>query len=405
MPALDGMRILDLTQYEAGTSCTQALAWMGADVVKVERPGAGDPGRGALDPNSVEDSEYFLNWNSNKRSVTIALDRPEGRELLLRMAPAYDAVVENFGPGVVEKLGVAYEDFTEVHPEIIYARIKGFGSSGPYADYKCFDPVAQATGGAMSVTGDEDGPPMKPGATIGDAGTGVQMALALCAAYIQKLRTGRGQLVELSMQEALTYYMRTSIAMGSNFGRRATPRRSNGFGAVANLYRTKGGGPNDYLYIMAITPRMWSSLCEAMGRPELIEDPRFVKAKLRRENQKALKEEIAAWMLSHDKHEAMRILGEAGVPAGAVFDTVDLFEDPHLQARGFIKSVPHPERGSIRLLGWPARMSASEVPLEAAPLLGRDTDEVLAADLGLDAEQIAALRTDGVLGDEATEPE
>ena len=403
MPALDGMRILDMTQYEAGTSCTQALAWLGADVVKIERPGTGDPGRGAFDEYGFEDSEYFINWNSNKRSVTLALDQPAGRELLLRMAPHYDAFVENFGPGVVEKLDIGYEVLKAANPSIIYGRIKGFGLSGPYADFKCFDPVAQAAGGAMSVTGTPDGPPIRPGPTIGDSGTGVQMALALCAAYIQKLRTGEGQLIELSMQEALTYYLRTAVAMGSNFGEKASPRSGNGIGPTANLYPCKPEGPNDYVYICAITPRMWHSLCDVIGRPELADDPRFVKSRLRLENREALEVEISAWTKQHDKHEAMRLLGQKGVPASAVFDTIDLFNDPHLVERGFVKDVPHAKRGSVRLLAWPARMSESSVPIEPAPLLGSHTDEVLRADLGLSPDEIAALRSSGALGNEPSQ--
>ena len=402
MGALDGMRILDMTQYEAGTSCTQALAWLGADVVKVERPGTGDPGRGAFDEYGFEDSEYFVNWNSNKRSVTLALDHPEGRDLLLKMVPHYDAFVENFGPGVVEKLDVGYEVLKEHNPAIIYGRIKGFGTSGPYADYKCFDPVAQAAGGAMSVTGEVGGPPIKPGPTIGDAGTGVQMALALCAAYVQKMRTGEGQLIELSMQEALTYYLRTSIAMGSKWGSQASTRNGNGLGPTANLYPCKPFGENDYVYICAITPRMWLQLCEVMGRQELLDDARFAKSRLRLENSEPLRVEIEKWTRDHTKQDAMKLLAEAGVPASAVFDTLDLFNDPHLRERGFVKTIEHPSLGAIQLLGWPARMSGSAVEIEPAPFLGHHTDEILAGELELSGEEIAGLRDRGAIGAEET---
>jgi len=403
MPALDGMRILDLTQYEAGTSCTQALAWLGAEVVKVERPGSGDPGRAAFEEYdaAAAESEYFLTWNSNKKSVTLALDTPEGRALLLQLVPRFDVLVENFGPGVVEKLDLDYDAVRRVHPGIIYGRIKGFGSSGPYAHYKCFDPVALAAGGAFSVTGEPDGPPMAPGPTIGDSGTGVQMALALVAAYVQKQRTGEGQLVELSMQEAVTYFMRTMIALGSKRGTRPAPRRGGGMGALTRLYPCAPGGANDYVYIMAITPRMWQAVCVAMGRPELASDPRFSTAALRRENQAALIEEIAGWTAKHTKAEAMRRLADAGVPASAVLDTLDLYRDPHLVERGFVKTVEHETMGPIRLLGWPARLSASEVAIEPAPLLGRHTAEVLQAELQLTEAQIAELRDRGVVGDES----
>ena len=200
MAALDGLRVLDMTQYEAGTSCTQALAWLGADVVKVERPDGGDPGRGA-----GGDAEYFVVWNSNKRSVAIDLRSADGRALFMRMVPKYDVFVENYGPGVIERLDIGYEAMRAVKSDIIYARIKGFGVDGPWSDYKCYDMVAQAAAGAFSITGENDGPPMRPGPTMGDAGTGIQMALAIAAAYAQKLRTGKGQLIELSMQEAMTY--------------------------------------------------------------------------------------------------------------------------------------------------------------------------------------------------------
>ena len=191
MPALDRMRVLDMTQYEAGTSCTQALAWLGADVVKIEQPGVGDPGRRSRTDGL--NSPYFINWNSNKRSVTLNLREPRGRELLLEMLPHYDVFVENYGPGVMERLDLTYEVMQEVNPTIIYARLKGFGLSGPWSGYKCFDPIAQAAAGAFSVTGPADGPPVYPGSSTGDSGTGVELALAITAAYVQKLQTGEGQ--------------------------------------------------------------------------------------------------------------------------------------------------------------------------------------------------------------------
>ena len=405
MPALDGMRVLDLTQYEAGTSCTQALAWLGANVVKVERPGTGDPGRGIFDEYGFEDSEYFINWNSNKRSVTLALDRPEGRQLLLRMLPRYDVFLENFGPGVIDKLDLGYDAVHSIHPTIIYGSIKGFGSSGPHSRYKCFDPIAQAAGGAMSVTGDSDGPPMRPGPTIGDSGSGVQMALAVCAAYVHKLRTGEGQRIELSMQEAVTYYMRTMISLRTEWGKRPAGREGNGIGALMNLYPCRPFGPNDYIYMMAITPRMWQHLCKAIGRPQLASDPRFRHSRDRREHAEALRAEIAAWTRRHDKHEAMRLLSEAGVPASAVYDTRDLYQDPHLEERGFVQTVEHEGVGEVRLLGWPIRMSRSQVPLRAAPLLGRHTEEVLAEDLDLADEELEGLRASGAIGDEPSPSE
>lgn len=398
MPALDGLRILDLTQYEAGTSCTQALAWLGADVVKVERPGTGDPGRGLAVGRTTDDSEYFMNWNSNKRSIAINLASERGRELLLRLAPRFDILVENFGPGVVEKLRLDYDSIRAVHPEVIFGRIKGFGNSGPYSDFKCFDPVAQAAGGAMSITGEADGPPLRPGTTIGDCGTGVLMALALCAAHASKLRTGKGQLVEISMQEGVTWFMRTAVAMGGEFGARAAPRSGTGRGAMMNLYPCKPFGPNDYVYILVVTNRMWEALCGAIGREDLASDPRYKTPRDRLEHGDDLAEVIAEWTGRHTKQDAMAILGNAGVPASAVLDTLDLFADPHLNERGFVRTVDHEVKGPVRVLGSPMNLSDSQVEIEAAPLLGRHTDDVLADELDLSQPEIDRLRADGVLG-------
>ena len=213
-------------------------------------------------------------WNSNKRSVAIDLARPEGRQVLLDMLPQYDVFVENYGPGVMEKLQLDYASMRAVKPDIIYARIKGFGTSGPWADYKCYDMVAQSAAGAFSITGEPDGPPLRPGPTTGDAGTGIQMALAITAAYVQKLNTGKGQEIELSMQEAMTYYLRTATS-GGNYGERAARRTGNGITPNMTLYRCKGDGANDYVYVMAVTPRMWEDLCKAIDREDLLTDPRY----------------------------------------------------------------------------------------------------------------------------------
>lgn len=398
MTALDGLKILDMTQWEAGTAASQSLAFLGADVVKVEQPEVGDPGR-YMGIKSGTDSPYFINWNSNKRSVTIDLSQPAGREILLKMLPNYDVFIENYGPGVIEKLDLGYDVMKAIHPEIIYARIKGFGTSGPYADYKCMDMVAQAAASAFSITGEADGPPMRPGPTTGDAGTGVQMALAITAAYAQKLRTGKGQLIELSMQEAMTYYLRTAVSY-SDWGNRATPRNGNGNNPFVNLYPCKPGGHNDYVFIMAINPKMWLALCNTIGKPNLLEEPRFKEMADRRKNLGALSDEIRSWTLQHTKDEAMQLIAKAGVPASKVFDTKDLFEDPHLQERGFIHEIKHPIHGKIRLLGWPARMSESETNITAAPQLGEHTAEVIATDLGLTAEEIHEFRQQGILGNE-----
>jgi len=398
MAALDGLRILDMTQYEAGTACTQALAWLGADVVKIEPPKTGDPGRGVA--RGSTDSEYFTVWNSNKRSVVIDLAKPEGRQLLLDMAPNYQVFIENYGPGVVERLNIGYDVMKEINPSIIYARIKGFGLDGPWADYKCYDMVGQAAASAFSITGEADGPPMRPGPTTGDAGTGVQMALAISAAYVQKLKTGKGQLIELSMQEAMTYYLRTATA-STNFGEQTTPRTGNGEMATMTLYPCKGGGANDYIYVMAVTPRMWESMCAVIDREDLLKDKRFVHAADRYENREALRTEITAWTMKRDKYTAMQELAEGGVPASAILDTKDLYTNPHLVERGFIHTVQHEVHGEIKLLGWPARMSESQVPITGSPRLGAHSREVLQGDLGLLDADLDALMSSEVISQAA----
>ena len=394
MPALDGLRILDMTQYEAGTSCTQWLAWLGADVVKVERPGDGDPGRHL--GGGEHDSSYFLYWNSNKRSVAIDLDRDAGRDLLLELIPHYDVFVENYGPGVMEKLRLNYDVLEAIHPPLIYARIKGFGTEGPYSTFKCYDPIAQATGGAMSITGEADGPPLQPGPTLADSGSGLQLALAITAAYVQRLREGIGQQVEVSMQEATTYFLRTTIATGSDWGRQAVARTGNGLGPSVNLYPCAPGGPNDYVYVVAFIPRHMEALCQAVGHGELLD---AMQRGWSGESATSVDiyEKIAEWTRVHSKHDVMRMLGDAGVPCGAVLDTKDLFVDPHLLARGFIQNIHHEEQGELPVLGSPINLSASRVPLQAAPLLGRHTVEVLQEDLGLDEERLSRLHHDGVI--------
>ena len=395
MAALDGMRILDMTQYEAGTSCTQALAWMGADVVKVESTGFGDPGRGISTGDDY--SPYFCFWNANKKSLAIDLKNPEGHALLMRMLPRFHVFVENYGPGIVEKLDLTYERLKQVHPGIIYAQVKGFGNDGPYAHYKSYDMIAQAAAGAFSVTGHADGTPLCPGPTTGDSGTGMQLGMAILAAYVQQLRTGEGQHIEISMQEAMTYYMRTRISFTPEWYENPVQRTGNGLGAPTNLYPCKPFGPNDWAYLICVTETHWDALCTAIDRADLITDPRFVDGVSRVENGAALFEEIAAWSRARTKFEMMEQLGDAGVPCSAVIDTQELHDDPHLSARGFVQEVELPQHGKVKVLGWAPRMSGSDVPYQAAPLLGEHTDEVLAAELGLEAGDLATLREAGVV--------
>lgn len=393
MPALDGLRVLDMTQYEAGTSCTQQLAWMGADVVKVEPP-TGDPGRGVTrDPTQV--SQYFLNYNSNKRSIVIDLARPEGRRLLLDMAPHYDAFVENYGPGVIERLGLTYDVLKEANPGLIYARIKGFGTWGPYADYNCYDWVAQAAGGSFSITGEPDGPPVMVQPSFADSGTGLQVALAIVGAYVKKLRTGEGEYIEASMQEAVTFFMKTTGL--ASWGEEPQPRIGNRRGPPSGIYRCAGGGPNDYVFILTVTSAQWDTFCAAIGHAELLADPRFESLEARMRNAEELYEIAEAWTSERTKYEVMHQLGQPGVPCSAIFDTLDLFTDPHLTERKLIHTVEHPTAGPVRLMRNPVLAEKSQVPLVAAPGLGDHTAEVLAADLGIRQSEVDDLRRQGVV--------
>ena len=396
MAALDGMRILDLTQWEAGTTCTQALAWLGADVVKVEPPGKGDPGRSA--EGGDLDAFYFVGFNHNKRSLALDLKQPEGREIFLRLLPRFDVVVENYTLGTMERFGLGYEVLKEHHPGIIYATIKGFGNSGPYADYKCFDPIAQAAGGILSVTGERDGPPLRPQATFGDTGTGANLAMGIMAAYIQRQRTGDGQIVEVSMQESMINFMRTMLSFRQRYEDGIVRRRGNRAISPTNLYPCAPEGPNDYIMIMVVTDRMWDALITAIGRPELGTDERFSTVRGRLDNGDALDQEIAAWTRGRTKFEAMEFLAEHGVPASAVFDTRDILEHPHLLERGQVVSYEHPTRGEMRVPAPPIHLSESNVALRAAPLLGEHTTDVLREELALPEDEMKRLTDAGVLG-------
>jgi formyl-CoA transferase len=398
--ALAGMRILDLTQFEAGTTCTQFLGWLGADVIKIEPPGGEQSRRNRPEVPGL-DAMFFLVFNANKRSVVIDLKRPEGRALFLQMVEHADVVVENFAPGLMERLGLDYPALRAVNPAIIVARIKGFGLSGPYHEYKSFDMIAQATGGVMSVTGFADREPVRCGAAIGDTGTGVHTAGAIMAAYIQRLRTGQGQLVEVSMQEVVANFLRGRFVDHYRDGRGAERRDNTLLGGVpGGVYPCAPGGPNTYvfIYVQPINQEMWRQFATAIGRGDLVTDPRCTDARTRWQHREELDAITRAWTSARTKQEVMEILGKAGVPCGAVLDTAEVLDDPHLNARGQIATIDHPTRGRIRLPGCPVRLSASDAVTTPPPLAGQHTAEVLAEVLGLSKDDVQALQQRGVVG-------
>ncbi|MFN0300061.1 MAG: CaiB/BaiF CoA transferase family protein [Burkholderiales bacterium] len=398
-PALAGVRVLDLTQFEAGTSCTQTLAWLGAEVIKVEPPETGEQGRKISSDRPGVDSPYFLLMNANKRSVTCNLKHDGGREIIRALIAKVDVFIENFAPGVIERLGFGYDVVREINPRVIYAQIKGFPQDGPNANLLAFDPVAQAAGGGVSITGEPDGRPMKPGMNVGDTGAGLHCTIGILAALFQRQVTGRGQRVDVSMQECIINFGRIAWAAQALFGK-AAPRAGNqsilGSTSPSEVYPCLGGGPNDYIYIYITraASHQWQALLKVIGREELLTDQRFATAADRARNYRDVDVVVAEWTRHRDKHAAMRLLGDAGVPASAVFDTLELTNDPHLRKRGMFVAVQHPTRGEFIMPGFPVKMSASSVPVEAAPLLGADNSHVYGTLLGLSPAKVSELARD-----------
>ena len=399
--ALEHLTILDLTQFEAGTSGTETLAFLGANVVKIEEPRRGDQGRRTMPhrDHPDQDSFYFATLNANKRSVTLNLTTSEGKQIFKQLVPRADVVVENFSPGMMEKLELGYEVLRELNPRLIYATLKGFGSYGPYSQYLSFDMIAQATGGAMSMTGTPETPPLKPGPTIGDTGTGVHLAVGILAAVVQRQVTGRGQRIEVSMQDAVVNFMRVPMIATYNTGQpgQRIGNQARG-GGPGNTYPCAPGGPNDYIYIFAGTSqRHWERLLTMIDRADLIGDERYQTARSRWKHSAEIDAIIEAWTRTKTKHEAMQLLGSAGVPTGACLDTVELMRDPHLRERGMMVDVDHPTLGTFPMPASVVQMADSPVEVRPAPLLGQHTEEVLQDILGLDASAVTDLRRRGIV--------
>ena len=393
--ALDGVRIIDLTQFEAGTSCTQLLAWLGADVIKVEEPTHGDPGRISNSNMPGVDSSYFLNLNSNKRSVALDLKQAKGKDIFFELVRQADIVAENLAPGTLERLGLGYDVLSEVNPKIVLARITGFGTYGPYADYKSFDMIAQAAGGSMAVTGNAGDPPIRPGATIGDTGTGLHAAVGIMAALWQRQTTGKGQVVEVSMQDAVVNLTRVAMSTFNETGK-ARPRSGNNPQGLpgARTYPCKPGGSDDWGYLGA-TPRrlgLWLALVRAVGGDEMADDPNYSNFDWVVEHTDEIDDMIETWTMERTKYEVFHILGKAGVPCGPTLNAEDIYTAPQLLARDMIVTLQHPERGAFMVPGCPVKMSDSPVELEIGPHLGAQTEEVLKELLQMTDGDLAQLR-------------
>jgi formyl-CoA transferase len=396
---LSGVRVLDLTQFEAGPSCTEALGWLGAEVVKVENPEAGEPGRSNFPGRPGADSFYFFEFNANKKSITANLKSEGGLALVKELARKADVMIENMAPGTIERLGLGYDVIRAINPGIVYAQVKGFGEGSPYERNLAFDMIAQACGGTMSVTGERDGPPCKPGPSLGDTGTGMLMCISILGALYERRATGQGRRVQVAMQDAMLHYMRFPFQVQAQTGRpagRGGGRSLAGGVAPSGIFPCAPGGPNDWIYVFARPREHWHRLLKVLGREDLIGDPRYETPAARGERAAEVDAMVADWTRRRDKHEAMRIIGAAGVPAGAVLDTMELMNEPSFTERGILQTMDHPT-GPFKMPSWPVRFDGRPAKLEPAPLLGQHSAEILGEWLGMNAGDIETLRKEGVI--------
>jgi formyl-CoA transferase len=407
--ALDGVRILDFTHVQSGPTCTQLLAWFGADVIKVERAGAGDVTREQLRDIPDVDSLYFTMLNHNKRSITLDTKSEPGKRILEKLVKTCDVLVENFAPGALDRMGFTWERVQQLNPRMIVASIKGFGA-GPYQDCKVYENVAQCAGGAASTTGFDDGPPLVTGAQIGDSGTGLNLALGIVAALYQRSSTGRGQKVLAAMQDGVLNLCRVKLRDQQRLARTgvmkeypqyphgkfgsAVPRAANasGGGQPGSIVKCKGweSDPNAYLYFITQAP-VWKEICAVIGKQDWITNPDYATPNARLPRLKEVFAAVEAWTVTKTKFEAMELLNQHDIPCGPILSMEELAAEPSLRATGTIVEVDHPKRGKYLTVGNPIKLSDSPSEVKRAPLLGEHTEQVL-AELGYGAAEIVAFR-------------
>ncbi|MFJ2993036.1 formyl-CoA transferase [Pandoraea sp. NPDC087047] len=412
--ALEGVRILDFTHVQSGPTCTQLLAWFGADVIKIERAGHGDVTRDQLRDIPDADSLYFTMLNSNKRSITLDTKHPEGKAVLERMIRDCDVLVENFAPGALDRMGFTWEHIHALNPRMIVASVKGFGP-GPYQDCKVYENVAQCVGGAASTTGFDDGPPMVTGAQIGDSGTGLHLALGIVTALYQRTMTGQGQRVLAAMQDGVLNLCRVKLRDQQRLERARVmeeyPQYPNGaFGdAVPRAGNASGGGqpgwilkcrgwetdPNAYIYFITQAP-VWGAICKVIGKPEWVEHSEYATPRARLPRLREIFDTIEQWTMTKTKFDVMAILNEYDIPCGPILSMKEIAEDMSLRETGTIVEVDHPKRGKYLTVGNPIKLSDSPTHVERSPLLGEHTDDVL-SEFGYSLQQIAALREVGAV--------
>ena len=415
MKALEGVKILDMTHVQSGPTCTQLLAWFGADVIKVERPGVGDATRKQLVDVPMVDSLYFTMLNHNKRSVTINTKTESGKQILKRLIEECDIMVENFAPGALDRMGFSWERVQSINPRMIYASVKGFGP-GPYADCKVYENVAQCAGGSASTTGNLGDIPMVTGAQIGDSGTGLHLALGIVTALYQREQSGRGQRVECAMQDGVLNLSRVKLRDQqrlksgplkeySQFGQdipfgEATPRAGNdsGGGQPGRILKCKGWDqdPDAYTYFITQAPA-WKNICDVIGKPEWKEDPEWATPEARLPKLNKMFEVIERWTMTKTKFEVMEICNPLNIPVGPILSMKELAEEPSLRDTGTIVEVDHPERGKYLSVGNPIKLSDSPTDVRRSPLLGEHTEQILSDLLGMSDDEIALARAEGAI--------